>query len=64
MFRKGDFWGDVAVDFNEMQARVVTERNELANLRLEVAKLKDRLAHSQSIDYLETAIVRDTGCNP
>jgi len=63
-FRRGDFWGDVAVDFNEMQARVVAERNELASLRLEVAELKDRLANSQSIDYFETAMVRDTGCNP
>jgi hypothetical protein len=63
-FRKGDFWGDLAGEFNELQSRVVADRHELDSLKLEVEELKARLANSEAIDYFETAMVRDTGCNP
>ncbi len=53
-FRKGDFWGELASEFNELHARIAAEREELKLLRGAVEELRAGRS-STAEDYREMA---------
>jgi len=49
-FRAGDFWQDIATDFNQLRMRVIAEREVLAAQGLLRAKQPGEVAGAESVD--------------